>query len=99
MKTLDKLTVEQFRTISKIADRAMAMYKQFGGRGRQKIDWMMDIECAHKDIPLDLDRLLKADDFNFSHDVFGIAKHLNRTTLKIEDCFVPRTALPVSKAA
>jgi hypothetical protein len=48
-------------------------------------------------MPLDLDKLLTADDFNFSHDVFGIARHINRRTGEIEDFFVPRCAAPAKK--
>lgn len=60
--------------------------------GRTKFDWIMDIEIAHKSIPLNLQRLIKSDDFNFSHDVFGIARNLNRVTGKLENCFIPRYA-------
>lgn len=52
----------------------------------------MDITAAHKVCPLKLEQLLAADDANFSHDVFGIRRHLNRETLQIEDYFLPRFA-------
>lgn len=56
----------------------------------------MDIEAADCDIPMDLDRLLEFDMYNFMHDVCEIVRHLNRKTAKLEDCFVPRCALPES---
>lgn len=96
MKTSEP-TKSDFKTISKIADRAhkMACEHQPDFK-RTKVDIMMDIECCHETMPLDLGKLLAADDFNFAHDVFGIARHLNRQTRKMEDCFVPRSTLPVS---
>ena len=43
--------------------------------------------------------MLAADDFNFGHDVFGIYRHLDRTTGKLMNCFVPRFAQRQSAAA
>ena len=40
--------------------------------------------------PLDWPRLLAADDFNFLHDMAGIASHLDRTTGRIDGFFRPR---------
>lgn len=53
----------------------------------------IDIECAHKEFNLDLDKLLKFDDFNFAHDVIEIQRHINRETKKFKNCFVPRSAI------
>lgn len=85
-----QLTKAQYLTISKIAKRARDM----AGAGNEypHLDAMMDVEHAHKDCPLKLDELLAADDVNFTHDVFGIRRHLNRETKKLENCFVPRFA-------
>ena len=59
----------------------------------KKIDVLMDIEATHNNgCPLRLSDLWAADNFNFFHDIFGIRRHLNRTTKKLEDCFVPRFA-------
>jgi hypothetical protein len=53
----------------------------------------MDITACHLNgCPLRLGELLGADDANFAHDVFGIRRHLNRETGKLEDCFCPRYA-------
>lgn len=76
---------EEILLISAIAKRAKSM-----GHPDDLLSIDMDISFAHKEHPLRLTDLLSADDLNFSHDVFGIRKHFNRKTLKMEDCFVPR---------
>ena len=76
--------------IDKIADRAMEMAKKFNMRPA-KNTFVMDLTACHlNDAPLDLKRLLKFPDFDFSHDVWGINKHMDQTTGKLKDCFVPR---------
>jgi hypothetical protein len=83
---------EEARTISKIAQRAVLMASQHGWP-YDFMDADMDICAVHANhFRLDLGRLLGADDFNFAHDVFGIRRHLNRETGKLENCFVPRFA-------
>lgn len=42
--------------------------------------------------PMDFAAMLEADDFNFTHDVAGIARHMDRDTGKLKDCFCPRFA-------
>lgn len=57
----------------------------------------MDIIATHANgCPLRLLGLLEADAFNFTHDVCGIRRHLNRNTGKLENCFVPRYAMPAN---
>ncbi len=82
-----KTTAAEFDLIAKIADRAVdaapGVYR--------KQDALMDITAAHcNGCPLDLPGLLAADAFTFSHDVFGIRRHLNRDTGEMMGCFVPR---------
>lgn len=50
----------------------------------------MDLEAAHNVSPLKLGELVKADDENFAHDIWGIARHIDRETGKMGDCFLPR---------
>jgi len=57
-----------------------------------RISALMDLECVHEKMPLDLQGLLEASDSNFAHDFFGIRRHLNRETRELENCFVPRYA-------
>ena len=82
---------EEYVLVGKIVKRAVDII----GNGNQ-IDPLtanMDI-CAviAQGTPLKLQEWLDADDFNFAHDFFGIARHINRQTGKLEDCFLPRFA-------
>lgn len=53
----------------------------------------MDLMAVHcNGCPLDLQKLLEADDFDFVHDLHGIFKHINRSTAQLERCFLPRCA-------
>ncbi len=80
------------RLIHKIAARAVNMAIG-AGLDYPMMDADMDITACHVNaFPLRLDELLHADEFNFSHDVFGIRRHLNRETGQLENCFVPRFA-------
>jgi hypothetical protein len=58
---------------------------------KDRLSFEMDIDAAHSNgTPLDFDKLLAFDDFNFWHDINGIQRHINRETGKIENCFSPR---------
>jgi hypothetical protein len=82
-------TRQDTATIALIVRRAMKHLKERDS----SLHLTMDISACHANgCKLDLDRLLKADDFNFMHDIFGIRQHLNRKTGKLEDCFCPRFA-------
>lgn len=64
-----------------------------------RMDCDMDITACHcNGNTLNLAALLVADDFNFSHDVSGIASNLNRQTGKLENCFVPRFTVREGRA-
>ena len=79
-------TREDFALIHRIADRAVTSL------GLDFLTVALDVEHAHAQIPMDIDRLLLADRFNFSHDICGISRHMNRETGRLENCFVPRFA-------
>lgn len=85
----NSVTKEDSEMLSKIVNRAV---KNFGVT--DKTDLSMDVTAAHISNPLDLQKLLDADDFTFTHDVGGIRAHLNRTTGELEHCFVPRCSKP-----
>ena len=53
-----------------------------------RLSMMMDIEYAE----VDVEKLLTFPDFDFVHDIAGIARHFNRKTKKFDDCFVPRSS-------
>lgn len=93
-------TKEDFSLIAKAADRVQAMEalnrKPHDRRDRMSI--VMDL-CAvqNSSTPLDLEKLLNANDANFAHDIFGIERHLDRsddspTSGELTDCFLPRCA-------
>ena len=83
-------TRQQVKTIAQIAARAVNMANK-AGIAYTYMDAVMDLEsCVSNGCTLDLDRLLAADDFNFSHDVFGIRANINRESGLLENCFSPR---------
>jgi hypothetical protein len=89
-----KVTIEDLNTISKIAERAVALYAKVGLRADLVV--MADnVLVVHKEVvPLRLQEMLVADDGNFAHDIGGIARHLERTPsgARLNDCFLPRFA-------
>lgn len=89
------------KLIGKIAARAAGMDKQHNLRdARDIVEWDMDFTATHANgNPLRLADLLAADDFNFAHDAFGIARHLDRSTGKLTRCFVPRFSQPAPAEA
>lgn len=79
--------------IQRIGDRALELGLVDASAGYSMMDCLMDINAAHSNgCPLDLARLLAADDFNFIHDVAGIARHLDRNSGKLTGHFLPRFA-------
>lgn len=83
-------TKKDGKLIRQIVGRAMALAAEYKVEYPRQ-DCEMDITACHANgNRLDLQRLLAADEFNFSHDVFGIRRHINRQTGQLKDCFVPR---------
>ncbi len=81
------ITKENLQKIGKICDRDRAKIE------RPRMDLIMDLSATHSNgCPLDFDKLLGFDDFDFYHDIYGIVKHLDRTTGKLQNCFLPRCA-------
>jgi hypothetical protein len=91
------------KTVREIVDRAAVMSERVTGKKLNNDElrgWTMDIIACHANsCPIDFGRLLGADDFNFGHDVFGIYRHLDRSTGRLTNCFVPRFATPKQVAA
>jgi len=87
-----KVTTDEAGTIQKIARRAVSLATAHGIDADQMATVMDVTACHASGCPLQLGALLEADDFDFAHDVFGIARHLDRSTGKLTDCFVPRYA-------
>lgn len=82
---------ENHEVLVKILDRA----EKLGVISRTaypRMTLLMDLENVDDEIGLDFDKLLNTDNYNFTHDIAGIQGHINRTTKKLENCFVPRCA-------
>lgn len=76
--------------IALIARQAVNLAEKHNGKYLFS-DAEMDITACHANgCVLKLTELYGADDFNFGHDVFGIRRHLNRETGKLENYFSPR---------
>lgn len=86
------LPPEDFDTVCEIADRADASGLTHPDR-YSRITLIMDLcACHNHATPLDFKRLSEADGLNFNHDIAGIARHMDRETGQLRDCFVPRFA-------
>ena len=57
-----------------------------------RLSLIMDIEATHDEVGLKLSELLNADDENFTHDIVGIQKNIDRTSKKMQNFFLPRYA-------
>ena len=91
------MTKDDIERIARIAERGVKLFAEHGVAVK-RLDVMMDLEYCNDDIPLDFERLQGFDLGNFGHDMSGIRRHFNRTTLKLEDGFVPRCAKPEASA-
>jgi hypothetical protein len=77
-------------TLRRVVTRALALFAS-AEIEYDKMSAQMDLVATHANgNPIDFERLLAADDFNFAHDVLGIYRHINRETGKLDDFFVPR---------
>lgn len=47
---------------------------------------IMDLDCSN----VNLEELVKCDNYTFIHDVCGIFANMNRKTKTLDNCFVPR---------
>ena len=75
-----------------IAERATRLYALHGVTVKPEFI-MVELRVVHDEIvPLRLDELLTADDFNFAHDVIGIHANLDIGTGRLKNCFRPRYA-------
>ena len=85
--------------VSAIVDRVAAVFEE-KCFPLDRLGLRMDLIAVHANgCPLDLRRLLDADDFNFFHDVNGIDCHINRRTGKLKNHFRPRSARPQLESA
>lgn len=88
-----KVSSADFKKIVKIVSRLKIMADKQDYPLNTMSCSMSLVACHCNGMRLNLTKLLKADGLTFCHDVLGICRHTNRTTGKIEDCFVPRCAI------
>ena len=81
-------TKEEREIIVKICERA----EELGVSQGDRFTLIMDLENTHNTVGLNLEGLLAAENFDFSHDIVGIQAHINRETKELEDFFLPRYA-------
>lgn len=92
-----EVTAQEARTIAAIVDRATELYSR-RCRNLDGTSLEMDLTACHaNDCPLDLERLLNADEFSFIHDIAGISANLDRddrspTGGQLLNHFLPRFA-------
>ena len=81
-------SIEDGKLIAKIALRAFRMI------GFDMVDTSMDITALHANgTPLNLTELLGSDDSDFVNEICNIRKHLNTSTGKPIDGFVPQFSM------
>jgi hypothetical protein len=91
-EALTAVSAPERRTIEAIVERAAVLFPD-SIKPRDRLDVTMDLIACHMvGCRLDLAKLLRANVLDFSHDVFGIRRHLNRETGELFDCFLPRCA-------
>lgn len=85
-----EVSSEDRALIERITGRAVRLF----GRLKMPLDGlslMMDITATHANgCPLKLAELAEADEVNFSHDIGGIRRHIDRETGQLTGCFLPR---------
>lgn len=87
-------TDEERQAVDRIIQRTKEIFERAKFPPLDELGLMMDLSAAHATCPLRLVELADADPFNFSHDIGGIQRHLNRKTGYLEDGFLPRYAKP-----
>ena len=82
---MNKKRYEKYVEIAKRAE-SEGIYKE------ERISLLMDIESADLQFNLRLDDWLKADEFNFAHDLYGIINNIVRNDFPVTNFgyFVPR---------
>ncbi|WP_336801700.1 DUF6874 family protein [Kaistia sp. MMO-174] len=91
MEVSFKRSEEERRMTRRAVRRARRLGLIFEGYDRVHCE--MDLTATNANgTPLAFDRLLSFDDFDFTHDITGIARHLDRTTGKLGDNFRPRAS-------
>lgn len=84
--------------VDAVVRRATTLYDRYGVQCDPRA-LAMDLLATHANgCALDFARLLECPDFDFTHDVGGIMRHIDRTTGELRDGFLPRCARPEPRA-
>lgn len=84
------VTAEEHDIIVAIAKRVLHENQDYPDSQQTLV---MDLTAVHANgTPLKLRELLDAEAFDFTHDIYGIRRHINRGNGKLENCFLPRYA-------
>lgn len=87
------LTFEEESPVRDIVDRAVKMYASLQHEVTP-LEVRMDLTAVHAHVPLDFAKLAGFSAADFGHDVLGIGRHLDRSTGRLTQCFLPRCARP-----
>jgi hypothetical protein len=86
-----EISKPEFDLLVQVADRALAAFTHYPDDKRTLV---MDLMACHANAcALDFKSMLEGPLQDLSHDIYGIRKHINRDTGKLEDFFTPRYAL------
>lgn len=91
MKTMVsfKVSTYELNLLEKVMARACSVDSSL-----DRLHTLMDLTACHANgCPLKLADMLNADQFDLMHDVYGIARHIDRKTGQLTNCFLPRFAL------
>lgn len=95
-----EVTKSEAALIRQIAERADREIFKPHRIEQVMLDTVMDLSATvAQGCALRLEELLNADSFNFTHDICGIRRHLDRSTGFLGDCFLPRFAVPLPALA
>lgn len=76
---------ERIVLISKIVERAEKLDLLMSDR----FALFMDLICVDAECDLELDEFLRADEFEFTYDIVGIQKNMDRINKKLKNSFLP----------
>jgi hypothetical protein len=83
-----------------ISDTDDALLTKIVERAKKESPILIDALSLNMDVcavnangcPIDFEKLLNFPAFDFWHDICGIIAHIDRTTGKLRNCFLPRSA-------
>jgi len=83
----------------RIFKRYKTLFRSTGTQIASQLDISLTLHYSGQCVPLDLERLLAFDEFNFLHDVCGMLHHMDRRTCELDPAFLPRCARQAALAA